>query len=70
VVKVQRWLAILNKKNNLIPYLNGNSNQYDNEEMRHIIFKSMPQKWQEEFTSNGNNDISTATTAAIVTFMN
>jgi hypothetical protein len=69
VVKVQRWLAILNKKNNLIPYLNGNGNWYDDKEMRRIIFKSMPEKWQEEFTSNGNNDIGTATTAAIVTFM-
>jgi hypothetical protein len=68
-VKVQHWLSILDHKNSLIPYLNGTGNRYTDEEMRRVLFCSMPLKWQEEFTSNGNNDVGTSTTQTIVTFM-
>ena len=37
--------------------------------MKRIFFKSMPQKWQDEFTSNGNNDISVVTMSALMKFM-
>jgi hypothetical protein len=68
-VKVQRWATILKEKNNLVNYLVGSGTPYTGEEMNRIFFESMPLKWQESFTSNGNNDISPFSYATILTFM-
>ena len=68
-IAVQQWLNLLNEKNDMMPYLLGTGDKHNDEEMKRIFFKSMPNKWQDEFTSNGNNDISTATVATILKFM-
>ena len=68
-VKVQRWVTVLKDKNDCLPYLQGTGEVYNDDEMRRIFFKSMPMKWQDEFTSNGNNDISTATFEVLFNFM-
>jgi len=68
-IKVQRWESILNEKNEIIPYLQGTGDKHDDDEKRRMFFKSMPSSWQNAFTSNGNNDISTASHSSIVKFM-
>jgi len=68
-ISVHQWWAVLARKNDLIPYLQGQGNTHDDNEMKWVFFKSMPESWKDAFNSDGNNDISASTIKSIKTFM-
>jgi hypothetical protein len=47
----------------------GNGNPHDDNEMKWVFFRSMPETWKDAFTNDGNNDISSSSIDALNTFM-
>ena len=68
-ISTGQWKHIIKDKNDAVNYMQGHGRPHPNEEMNRIFFNGMPEVWKDTYTSNGSNDISTATLESILTFM-